>query len=84
MPCGGIYTIKPLKNKTAWYDACALCGSFRKNGKTPDHSVEEWEFVLHGECVLKWLETEEGQCVNLHLHHVEINGKVLYEEKAPR
>jgi hypothetical protein len=86
MPCGGIYTVKPLTENKEWFDSCIYCSKFELNGKTPDHYVEEWDgFMLHGECVLKWLvESEEGQCVNLHLHEVQVDGKVVYAEGQER
>lgn len=86
MPCGGIYTVKPLTEKKEWYDDCTHCGEFELNGKTPDHYVEEWDgLMLHGECVLTWLEeSEEGQCVQAHLHEVQVNGVVVFKEGEPR
>jgi hypothetical protein len=85
MPCGGVYTVKPLVKEENWYDRCALCGLFEKNGKTTDHYIEEWDgFMLHGECVLAWLKTDEGSIVNDHLHEVQIDGKVVYAEGQPR
>jgi hypothetical protein len=86
MPCGGIYTVKPLTENKEWFDSYIYCSKFELNGKTPDHYVEEWDgFMLHGECVLKWLvESEEGQCVNLHLHEVQVDGKVVYAEGQER
>lgn len=86
MPCGGIYTVKPLTEKKEWYDDCIHCGLFELNGKTPDHYVEEWDgLMLHGECVLTWLkESEEGRCVQVHLHEVQVNGVVVFKEGEPR
>jgi hypothetical protein len=86
MPCGGIYTCTPLKEKKEWYDDCAYCGKFYRNGKTPNHYVEEWDgLMLHGACVMKWLrETEEGQCVNHHKHEVQVEGNVVYAEGQER
>lgn len=86
MPCGGVYTVQPIKEWKEWFDSCTYCDHFILNGKTPDHYVEEWDgLMLHGECVLKWLvETEEGQCVNLHLHEVQVDGKVVYTEGQER
>ena len=85
MPCGGIYTVKPLTEWKEWYDSCCYCGKFILDGKTPDHYVEEWDgFMLHGVCVLPWLKTEEGQCVNLHLHEVQVDGVVIYAEGQER
>jgi hypothetical protein len=88
MPCGGVYTVKPLKEWKEWYDSCAYCDKFKSEttGKTPDHYVEEWDgLMLHGECVLKWLvETDEGQCVQEHKHVVQVNGEIVFDEGQPR
>lgn len=86
MPCGGIYTVKPLTERKEWYDDCTYCEKFELNGKTPDHYVEEWDgLMLHGECVLAWLkESGDGQCVQVHLHEVQVNGVVVFKEGEPR
>jgi len=87
MPCGGIYTVKPLQERKEWYDDCAWCEKFQdQDGKTPNHYVEEWDgLVLHSQCVKPWLfGTEEGRCVNIHKHLVEIDGKVFYAEGQER
>lgn len=85
MPCGGVFTVQPLKEWKEWYDSCCFCNKFVLNGKTPDHYVEEWDgFMLHGECVMAWLKTEEGRCVNLHLHEVQVDGVVIYTEGQER
>lgn len=85
MPCGGVYTVTPLTKIESEWDICVYCNKFKRNGKTPNHYVEEWDgFMLHGECVLPWLETDDGQVVMIHEHLVQVDGEVLYEEGEKR
>ncbi len=62
MPCGGIFPIKAED----WFQ-CFHC-----NQVGGDHFVEEWDAVLHGQCVLPFLQTEEGRLVLDHGHQIEL------------
>ena len=86
MPCGGIETIEPLVDRNSWEDDCAQCGEFIHpvSGEAPNHQVYEWGYVLHGGCVLEWLDTDEGYCVHEHKHQVELNGVIIFREGIDR
>jgi hypothetical protein len=62
MPCGGID-----KYKDVHPGDCFLCGK-------PDatHYCHEWDCMLHADCIVPFLETEEGKIVIKHGHRVTI------------
>jgi hypothetical protein len=62
MPCGGIYPLSfPMVSP------CFVCG---KEGS--DHFIEEWDAFIHADCILPFLQTEEGQIVLKHRHEIHI------------
>lgn len=62
MPCGGIgkYTDVPPGK-------CFQCG---EDGAT--HYCHEWDCMLHADCVVPFLSSEEGELVIAHGHTVTI------------
>lgn len=81
MPCGGIWPIKPLEEAVSKDSWCYHCVEWlSKSGKTPDHEVEEWDAVLHGDCVEAFLKTDEGKLVIEHNHLIQVYDDVLQEE----
>jgi len=62
MPCGGIdkYSDVPPGE-------CFVCGL-----ENATHYCHEWDCMLHADCVIPFLETEEGKTVIKHGHTVTI------------
>ena len=70
MPCGGIYPVKDAPAHPCWQ--CNELGA--------DHWLEEWDAVIHKDCIEAFLKTEEGQIVIDHNHHIQVGEAVLQEE----
>ena len=70
MPCGGIYPVSDAPVHPCWY--CNELGA--------DHFLEEWDSVIHKDCIAEFLKTEEGQIVVNHNHHIQIGDVVLQKE----
>jgi len=70
MPCGGIYPIRGIHLRYT----CLFCGK-----PNTDHWCEEWDAPLHADCIVPFLETEEGQVVLYHGHHVQRGDEILHE-----
>lgn len=70
MPCGGI---RPVTDGAEY--RCFHC-----NTKGCDHFVEEWDAFLHGSCVVKFLQGEEGELVVNHKHHIQVGDVILQYE----
>lgn len=66
MPCGGIWTPEPgsfwLADSRCWVCQGPDCELF----------VDEWDAQLHVRCLGAFLQTEEGRCMLLHGHGIQI------------
>jgi hypothetical protein len=69
MPCGGIHPIVPVKHKNSRCWQCGLTGAV----KPLDHWCEEWDTLIHRDCIPAFLVSDEGQCVLDHGHEVLIS-----------
>lgn len=78
MPCGGIYPYDPDDSRddrktideflSPGHGGCWVCS---KGGAK--HFCEEWDTFIHARCVPSFLQTEEGQIIISHRHHVLID-----------
>jgi hypothetical protein len=80
MPCGGIYPvagswIEPGITATL-DDSPDNTTCFQCDQPILDHAhfCEEWDCLLHRECIPAFLETDEGKIVLAHGHDVIIEG----------
>ena len=75
MPCGGIYPAEPMLESPGVpdlpYNVCFHCGKTKSpTGVVPDHYVEEWDALLHRECIEEFLSGPEGEVILNHGHDV--------------
>ena len=63
MPCGGIERYTDVPPGECW-----MC---QKPGA--DHYCHEWDCMLHAECVIPFLASEEGMLLKAHGHAVTIH-----------
>lgn len=65
MPCGGIWT--PFPGSHWLQHPCFVCGA-------PDSELfcDEWDTPLHVRCLGKFLESDEGKCMLLHGHGIQV------------
>lgn len=75
MPCGGIYPVSGICDEGDHLRyTCLFCGKNKC-----DHWCEEWDAPLHADCIVPFLETEEGQTVLHHGHLVQRGDEILHE-----
>ncbi len=81
MSCGGITPIRPLVEELSPAYKCLGCFKWLDDDNgTPDHFVEEWDGFLHGNCIEDYLKTDEGKCVIMHNHVIQVYDQILQEE----
>ena len=85
MPCGGIFPVfgnwveKYLLQAADTPDPIDKCWQCDRTG--PDHFCLEFDCFLHGSCVEKFLQTQEGEIVLKHGHEVRVGDRVLHAKK---
>ena len=69
MPCGGITPVVPFFGTDPVISRCFSCGKpVLKNGLF----VEEWDAVIHRECLGVFLVSPEGEIVIHHGHEITV------------
>lgn len=85
MPCGGIYPIKGtwlekyLRDESKPESRCWVC-----QGEGASHFCDEWDCYIHARCVGSFLQTEEGYCLALHGHTVQLDFSCELEMEAEK
>jgi len=73
MPCGGIFPTDNIGERESRLivegGPCWKCG---KDPSVQSHYCMEWDCVLCRDCVLPFLETDEGKIVLAHGHEIII------------
>lgn len=72
MPCGGIVPFGK-DNGECW--VCRQPGAH--------HFCFEWDCFLHAHCIPEFLESDEGECILLHNHTVDVDTTTEKPEQFP-
>lgn len=67
MPCGGIYPIPHDDPGGSGTERCYYCN---EGAPIVTHYVEEWDAVIHKDCIDDFLKTPDGLLIIRHGHKV--------------